>query len=202
MISRRRGRGELSGEGGFTLQEILVTIVVMGILLAIGILIFLGILERWRVDAATNQLKADLRLAHSSASNQLIDWRVVLVPENAEEDDGPDYYMVKLAATYGDPGDPAPSVDPATPAKPRFFPGNVKIINIRGALDTGAWIVAPSEPGITRTVEFNSDGTAKVYQAASGSTCVTVDTAPENRVIAISATSRIKVSPGECPGTG
>lgn len=38
MISRRRGRGELSGEGGFTLQEILVTIVVMGILLAIGIL--------------------------------------------------------------------------------------------------------------------------------------------------------------------
>lgn len=202
-MSRRWGsRGKLSGEDGFTLQETLVTIVVMGILLTIGIIIFLGILERWRVDAATNQLKADFRLAHSSAANQLIDWRVVLVPGKAEENEGPDYYMVKLAAAYGDPGDPAPSVDPSMPAKPRFFPGNVKIINIRGGLDTGGWIVAPSQSGVTRTVEFNSDGTAKVYQAASGSTCVTVDTAPENRVIAISATSRIKVSPGECPGTG
>ena len=173
----------------------------MGILLVIGVLILLGILERWRVDAATNQLKADLRLAHSSASNQLTDWRIVLVPGNAEESEGPDYYMVKLAARYGDPGDPAPSVAPDTPPKPRYFPGNVKIVNIRGNLDSGAWIIEPSKTGVTRTVEFNSDGTAKVYQAASGSTCVTVDTAPENRLVAVSATSRVKAVLGECPGT-
>ena len=197
----RRGGGELSGEDGFTLQETLVTVVVMGILLTIGVLILLGILERYRVDAATNQLKADLRLAHTNASNQLVDWRVVLVPNNEEENEGPDYYMVRLAGTYGDPGDPALEVDPGTPPKPRYFPGNVRIINIRGNLDSGGWIVEPSKIDTTRTVEFNSDGTAKVYQAASGSTCVTVDTAPENRAIVISATSRIKVVPGECPGT-
>jgi Tfp pilus assembly protein FimT len=61
----------------------LVTITIMGILLVIGIIIWLGILERWRVNAATNQLVADLRLAHTSASNQLTDWRVVSALDRA-----------------------------------------------------------------------------------------------------------------------
>lgn len=67
-------------ERGFTLPELLVVIAILGILLAIAIVVWLGLLESRRVEAATNQLKADLRLAHTSATNQLTDWRVVLVP--------------------------------------------------------------------------------------------------------------------------
>ncbi|HET7479185.1 MAG TPA: prepilin-type N-terminal cleavage/methylation domain-containing protein [Rubrobacteraceae bacterium] len=187
-------------ERGFTLPEVLVTIAILGILIAVAIIIWLGLLEQRRVDAATNQLVADLRLAHSSASNQLTDWRVVLNPEKADESGDPDYYMVKLAQPY-DPdiaGNPSPAVASGTPPRPRHFPANVKIVNINGNLDSGSWIVAPSQADKTRTLEFNSDGTMRFYQAVSGSTCVTVDGDPQNRVVVLAATSRVKVKDGAC----
>ncbi len=88
-----RSRANVLGrdQHGFTLPEVLTAIAILGILIAIAIIIWLGILERRRVDAAAAQLAADLRLAHTSATNQFTDWRVVLVPEKADEDEGPDY---------------------------------------------------------------------------------------------------------------
>ncbi len=180
-------------ERGFTLPELVTTIVILGILVAIGVIIFLAILERWRVETATDQLVSDLRLAHSSATNQLTDWRVVLNPEEAGEDEGNDYHMVKLKAPY-----PGPTLE-AGKITPRTFPANVKIVNIAGALDTDSgWVIAPSRANETRTLEFDADGAMNVYQAVSGSTCVTVDGNPQNRVKVLAATSRVKVEPGEC----
>lgn len=182
-------------ERGFTLQEVLVTIAIMGILIAIAIIIWLGLLERRRVDAATNQLVADLRLAHSSATNQLTDWRVVLDPEKTG-DNVPDYRMVKLEAPY-----PATTTPVVAENTPRTFPANVKIVNIAGALDTdtaSGWVRPPSVIGVTRTLEFNTNGTMRFYQAVSGSTCVTVDGNPQNRVVVLAATSRVKVEQGSC----
>ena len=187
-----RDRAFLKDEQGYTLQEVLTVIAILGILIAIGVIIFLELLERWRVDAATDQLVADLRLAHESATNQLTDWRVVLDPKQAEGN-VPDYHMVKLKTPY--PGSTL-AVEEKTP---RTFPANVKVENIAGDLDTGSgWITAPSETNRTRTLEFNTDGSMKFYQAVSGSTCVTVDGSPQNRVIVQSATSRVRVEKGSC----
>jgi prepilin-type N-terminal cleavage/methylation domain-containing protein len=182
-------------ERGFTLPEVLVVIVIMGILLAIATSIWFGVIESRNVDSATNQLVADMRLANSSATNQLTDWRVVLYPERAGQDQGPDYYLVKLAEPYTDTSPPPVVVEQT----PRYFPENVKIVNIAGELDTDSgWAVAPSSPGQTRTLEFNADGAMRFYQAVSGSTCVTVDNEPENRITVVSATSRVKVAADAC----
>ena len=186
-------------ERGFTLQEVLTVAAILIILVVIAVIIFLALLERWRVNAATNQLVADLRLAHTSATNQLTDWRVVLVPGNAEQENGPDYYLVKLADPYEQADPVPPTVDKDTPPELRYFPGNVGIVNIRGALDTErGWVVEPSVPGRTRTLEFNSDGAMVFYGGVSGSTCVTVDGNPQNRVVVHSATSRVKIRPDSC----
>jgi hypothetical protein len=90
-------------ERGYTLQEVLT----VG---AIAAAIFLVLLERCRVDAATKQFVGDLRLAHGSATNQITDWRVVLAHDGAEAEEGPDYYLVRLAEPYG-PGGAGPSAD-------------------------------------------------------------------------------------------
>lgn len=199
----RSGIGGMRGERGFTLPELVAAIAILGILLAIAIIVLLGLLERWRVEAATNQLVADLRLAHTRATNQLTDWRLVAVFGREEQDEGPDYYLVRLAEPYGDGGS-APIV---AERRPRYFPGNVQMMNVRtttGFLtdDQGAgWWAAPwaaHEPssGHTRTLEFNSDGTMRYPKGPNGSLCVSVDTEPRNRVVSLSATSRIRVDYG------
>jgi len=119
----------------------------------------------------------------------------------AEEDEGPDYYLVQLEEPY-DAGDPTPTV---IERKKRFFPGNVQMMNVQNPSGTyikdnqGAdyWVSpweAPDQPDdYTRTLEFNSDGTMRYPVGPNGSVCVSVDTEPRNRVISLSATSRVRV---------
>lgn len=200
-----RGGGGWRGERGFTLTELVITLVLLGILIAIAVMILLGILEQRRVDAATRQLVADMRLAHTSATNQLTDWRVVLAFDRSGEIEGPDYYMLKLSGPSAT-GYPKPTV---VGRYPHFFPGNVKAANVKTpsgfVLDNrvaGWWldpwdaadpaaVAAPS----TRTLEFNADGTMRFPRGPNGSTCVTVDSDPQNRVISRSTTSQVKVEP-------
>ena len=59
--------GAREDERGFTLQELLTTIAILGILIAIAVIVLLALLERWRVEAAARQFAADLRLAHGLA---------------------------------------------------------------------------------------------------------------------------------------
>lgn len=184
-------------ERGFTLPEMLVVIAIMGILIAVAIIIWLGILEQRRVNAAANQLKADMRLAHTSATNQLTDWRVVLVPGKEDEDDGPDYYLCKLAAPY--PENPLSSPSEVIP---RTFPSNVEVMvqkNKTGApiQDNagGGYYLSPnaSVSGLTRTLEFNPDGAMTGYGSPSGTVRVTIDDDPQGAIRYLAATSRIKI---------
>jgi Tfp pilus assembly protein FimT len=50
----------------------------MGILFGIATSTWFGVVESRRVDSATNQVVSDLRLAHTSATNRLMSWQVVV----------------------------------------------------------------------------------------------------------------------------
>lgn len=185
------------------MPEVMVVIAILGILIAIGVITWLGILEQRRVDAAANQLAADLRLAHTSATNQLTDWRVVLYPEKGEESDGPDYYLVRLVRPYGE-GDPSPvpaEMDAAVPPTPRYLPDNVEVMQQTtnaGVLmvdDTAAnYYEDPEGSGAaSRTIEFNSDGRMWGRLSPSGTIRVTVDGNPLRSMTYVAATSRIEL---------
>src|SRR5215204_835734 len=65
-------------EHGFTLAEVLITIIIMSILAAIAFTSWSRLIESRRVDSAANQLVADMRLAGTSATNRLQSYEVVL----------------------------------------------------------------------------------------------------------------------------
>lgn len=61
---------------GFTLPEVLITIALLGILVAIAVPTWWSVVEGRQVDSATTQFASDLRLAHTRAANQLNNWEV------------------------------------------------------------------------------------------------------------------------------
>jgi prepilin-type N-terminal cleavage/methylation domain-containing protein len=66
-------QGALEDECGFSLLELIVTIILMGMVLAIASSAWLRAIESRKVDTATNQVAADLRLANTQATNRLAD---------------------------------------------------------------------------------------------------------------------------------
>ena len=70
--------GFWQSERGFTLIEVLVTIIIMGIVFGIASSFWFGVVESRRVDSAANQMVSELHFAHNSATNRLEDWRVNL----------------------------------------------------------------------------------------------------------------------------
>jgi prepilin-type N-terminal cleavage/methylation domain-containing protein len=194
--------GVREDERGFTLQELVTTIAILGILIAIAVIVLLALLERWRVEAAARQFAADLRLAHTRATNQLTDWRVVFMPDGSPVSgcSSVDYCMIKLGAPYG-AGDATPTIDPETPLAPRELPEGTKIREVTfdadcSAGDAGA-VIPPSSCGGTRTLEFSSNGTVRTLRPGqSGTVRISSDDgSPFCDVVFTSATSRIRIDP-------
>jgi prepilin-type N-terminal cleavage/methylation domain-containing protein len=80
-------RGFWQSERGFTLVEVMTTITILGVLAAVAMSSWFGVVESRRVDSATNEVVSELRRAHTSATTRLDDWQVVL-------DLGTDNYQV------------------------------------------------------------------------------------------------------------
>ena len=88
-MPRLKPHGFWRSEQGFTLPEVLIVIVLMGIVFAIASSTWFGVIESRRVDSATNQMVSDLRLAHTKATNRLMNWRVEVGPNTGNYRIGP-----------------------------------------------------------------------------------------------------------------
>jgi prepilin-type N-terminal cleavage/methylation domain-containing protein len=106
-------KGVWKDRRGYTLPEVLAAVAIAGVLAAISLIIFLALLECWRVEAAANQVAADMRLAHANVTQQLADWCVVLMHDGTPPADcsNADYCLVKLKNAY-DAGDGSPHSTP------------------------------------------------------------------------------------------
>jgi prepilin-type N-terminal cleavage/methylation domain-containing protein len=82
-------QGAWKDERGFTLVEVLATIVIMGILFGIATSTWFGVVHSRQVDSATNQMVSDLRLANSKATNRLVPYQVVLTDNSSDYQFGP-----------------------------------------------------------------------------------------------------------------
>ena len=102
--------GLWQNERGFALMELVFVIMIIMIVSAIAVSTWFGAVEDRRVDSGTNQLVADLRQAHTKATNRLVDQTVTVglladkskytLPngDTADLDDYPGANVVSVAA--------------------------------------------------------------------------------------------------------
>jgi prepilin-type N-terminal cleavage/methylation domain-containing protein len=189
-------------ERGYTLPEVLTAVAISGILAAVAVIIFLALLERWRVEAAADQLASDMRLAHSNATQGLTDWRVVMMPDGTPLAgcSEADYCLIELKAAYST-DDASPSLAPGAPPAPRELPDGTKIKTVTFDPDCSGGdpdaVVAPSScgPGATRTLEFNSNGTVRTLRPGTNGTVrvSSEDGSPSCGVVFLASTSRVRI---------
>ena len=176
-------------ERGFTLPEILVTVIILGILAGIAIPSWWSVIESRQVDYAANQLVGDLRLAHSKASSRLTVYRACITANSTTYKVGlqTDAASVPCAATL----ETRTLADGKGKTAPSFgsYVGNATM-----AFCADGSMEAPTTgavcPGGTATPSATGWTTIKV--TSDGNPCVDVEV---NR-----ATSRVKSSPtSPCP---
>jgi prepilin-type N-terminal cleavage/methylation domain-containing protein len=100
-------------ERGFTLVEVMTTIIIMGILAAVAMSVWWPVVEGRRVDSATSQIASELRQAHTSATTRLEDWRVEM------DADSGDYHIYRIDP---DTGAPVLLSSPSLPDRTEFPP--------------------------------------------------------------------------------
>jgi prepilin-type N-terminal cleavage/methylation domain-containing protein len=162
--------GFWQSERGFTLFEVMVVIIIMGVLAAVAMSFWWPVVESRRVDSATNQVVSELHRAHNSATNRLEDWQVDLIPPG----DPTNNYRI---GPCEDPcANPLPPPSRSLEERTEFPPGMA-----------GARVV------------FHPNGGAEVFSPAGNRIRVAaLDNSPCHEIEINPVTSRIEVFPNAC----
>jgi type IV fimbrial biogenesis protein FimT len=158
-VGQLKLHGLWRSERGFTLVEVMTTIIILMIVLAIASATWFGAVESRRVDSATSQLAADLRQAHSRAINRLADQTVTLTAGQSEYTipDGVDADLDDDPADLDD--DPLEDVVSVAAASTIVFKGNGEA-QLAGASPNPTTITitvrATDNPGKNHTIVINT----------------------------------------------
>ena len=152
---------------GFTLPEVLIAIVIMGILFAIASSSWFSVIESRAVDSAANQLAGDMRLAHDSATNRLAEARIVFSRDGSPvtcNGGSADYCLVQPV------GAGASRVVPRT-----FSDDRARLHSPNIGVDPAGAVAIPGVLGGPNkvTIEFGSDGSARPLGTVVGTPTVT-----------------------------
>lgn len=188
-------------ERGFTLPEVLITIVIMGILFAIASSTWFGVVESRAVDSAANQLAADMRLAHGSAANRLAKAHIVFSRDGSPvtcNGGSADYCLVQPTGTG------VSRVVPRT-----FSDDRARLHSPNIGVDPAGVVAIPGVLGGSNkvTIEFGSNGsssplgtvvgtptvTTRLHSDAATADCATVHDEPCHDIFLNQTTSRIEI---------
>lgn len=180
-----------SDDRGFTLAEVLTTIVVMGTLFGIASASWFSILEGRAVDSTANQVAADIRLSHSGAANQLTEYLVAYNPNGTVTGcaaaTSADYCLLKKADTG------------AYEETARFLPDGTRISGTTLNSTSGALATLLGLGSGTKTLKLNSNGSAEATDgltagaAGPSPTISSDDTDPDFDTEVAPATARGKI---------
>ena len=173
-----RRQEALEDERGFTLVEVTIVIIIMGLVFAIASSAWLGAIGSRKVDTATNQVAADLRLANTQATNRLTDSTFV-TEAGTIPDTVPDEVVPRLEE----------------------YPLSTYEVGPAGALAFD-WLPEGTQIATATNIVFKANGSAQVVSgpaAAGGIITITVrssnDAANSHTIQINTTTSRIKVVP-------
>lgn len=200
MGAMQAGKCLIKNERGFTLVEVLVTVFIMGILFSIATVSWQRIVESRDIDSAANQFAADLRKAHSSATNRLGTAYIIFNRRDRTTAGG-----ARVACGVGATPPLADYclVEPRSTGGPQFTPRNLPDrarISSPNILDdpTGVGVALP--PGIvagtTSTIEFGTDGSAAARNPVTNPTIriSTADDDPGHNMVVNTQTSRVRIN--------
>jgi prepilin-type N-terminal cleavage/methylation domain-containing protein len=147
-----------SCDAGFTLVELVLVIIIMGLILSIGVLSYANVSRDMKLHAAKNQVSEAINRAKLSARQENVDYRITFYPS----DDAAHANTYEVQHSVYDEGSGSWSMQPANKSV-----SGEKVIESNGHFYVE--VLSPTAVTSGGTIEFHPSGTMMTVPTVTGS---------------------------------